>query len=88
MYLASRIVGIPGLNVECVLRHEGIEIWAKPLHSPSCRHHGSAKLRIKITRKRTVKRTRQSNRVMTLHLTSPKYHCQACGVISRIALPG
>ena len=79
MSLASRIVGIPGLEVERVHRQQGIEIWAKPFHRPSCLYCGTDRIRIKSTDKRTVKHSRQGNRVMTLHLKSPKYHCRECG---------
>ena len=79
MSLASRIVGIPGLEVERVHRQQGIEIWAKPFHRPLCLYCGGDQLRIKATYQRTIKHSRQGNRVMTLHLKSPKYHCRECG---------
>ena len=78
MSLASRIVGIAGLKVERVDWNKGIDVWAKPNRRPSCLHCGSDRLRIKATYKRTLKHSRQGNRVVTLHLTTPKYHCQQC----------
>ena len=75
MSLASRIVGILGVEVERVDRQKGIEVWAKPAYRPDCLHCGADKPRIKATYKRTVKHTRQGNQVMTLHLKTPKYHC-------------
>ena len=62
MSLASRIVGIPGLEVERVHRQKGIEIWAKPFHRPSCLYCGADRIRIKATDKRIVKRSRQGKR--------------------------
>lgn len=79
MSLASRIVGIPGLEVEQVNCNRGIDVWARPARRPNCLHCGGDHLRIKSTDKRTVKHTRQGNRLVTLHLTTPKYHCQHCG---------
>jgi hypothetical protein len=46
MFLASRILGIPGLEVERVHRRNGVEIWARPFHRPSCLYCGSDRLRI------------------------------------------
>ena len=76
---AGLIIGIPGLKVERVNRHDQIEVWAAPTRKPSCKHCDSQCLRVKATHKRTVKHTRQGNQVMTLHLRVPKYHCQSCG---------
>ncbi|MEX1666630.1 ISL3 family transposase [Zhongshania arctica] len=75
---AGRIIGIPGLEIERVVRRNGIEVWAKPVHRPPCKHCQGDGLRIKATHVRTVKHTRQGNQVMTLHLRVPKYHCQEC----------
>lgn len=76
---AAKIIGIPGLNVERIVRNRGIEVWATPRRRSSCYHCHSSRLRIKATHRRTVKHTRQGNQVMTLHLRVPKYHCMACG---------
>ncbi|MFK7891609.1 MAG: transposase, partial [Granulosicoccus sp.] len=78
MSLSSRILGLPGLEVERVDWNQGIDIWAKPIKRPSCLYCGCNHLRIKATYKRTVKHSRQGNRVITLHLKAPKYHCQQC----------
>jgi len=75
---AGRIIGIPGLEIERVIRTQGIEVWAKPSFRPPCKHCQGAVLRIKATYLRTVKHTRQGNQVLTLRLRVPKYHCQAC----------
>lgn len=47
MSLASRIVGIPDLEVERVDLNQGIHIWARPIERPSCLHCGSNRLRIR-----------------------------------------
>ena len=78
MSLASRILGIPGLEVERVDWNQGIDVWARPSRRPACLYCSSDHLRIKATDKRTVKHSRQGNRVITLHLKAPKYHCQQC----------
>ncbi len=78
MSLASRILGIPGLEVERVDWNTKIDVWAKPNKRPSCLYCGCRHLRIKATEKRTVKHSRQGNRVVMLHLKAPTYHCQAC----------
>ena len=75
---AGRIIGIPGLEIERVIRTQGIEVWAKPSFRPPCKHCQGAALRIKATYLRTVKHTRQGNQVLTLRLRVTKYHCQAC----------
>ncbi len=74
----ARIIGIPGLLIERVDKHNGIEVWAKPSFRPNCKHCHSGGLKIKATHRRTVKHTRLGNQVMTLHLQVPKYHCRAC----------
>ena len=56
---AGRIIGIPGLEIERVVRRKGIEVWAKPVHRPPCKHCQGNGLRIKATHLRTVKHTRQ-----------------------------
>ena len=88
MSLASRILGIHGLEVERVDWNKGIDVWAKPSKRPSCLYCGADRLRIKATDKRTVKHSRQGNRVVTLHLKAPKYHCQQCARYFRHRFPG
>ena len=73
------ILGISELEIERVLRHDFIEVWVKPTKKPQCKHCKRRNLRIKVIHKRTVKHTRQDNRVLTLHLKVPKYHCRCCG---------
>ena len=85
---ADRIIGLPGLEVKRVVRHQGIEVWAKPTHRPPCRYCQHKRLSIKATHKRTVKHTRQGNQVMTLHLQVPKYYCHQCQRYFRHAFPG
>ena len=75
---AGMIIGLPGLEIERVVRIQGIEVWAKPSIRPPCKHCQGAGLRIKATYQRTIKHTRQGNQILTLHLRVPKYHCQGC----------
>ncbi|WP_372798003.1 ISL3 family transposase [Litorivivens sp.] len=75
---AGRIIGIPGLEIERVVRTQSIEVWAKPSFRPPCKHCQVPGLRIKASYWRTVKHTRQGNQVLTLHLRVPKYHCRGC----------
>jgi len=72
---AGIIVGIPGLEIERVDRNQGIHVWAYPRKRPACVHCQFAPVRIKASYQRTLKHPRQGNRVMTLHLKVPKYHC-------------
>jgi len=74
----GRIIGIPGLEIERVARHQDIEVWARPSYRPCCKYCQSNGLKIKATHCRTVKHTRQGNQVMTLYLQVPKYYCQPC----------
>lgn len=82
------IIGLPGLEIERVVRNKGIEVWAKPKRRPCCKHCRSKSLHIKATYQRTVKHTRQGNQVMTLHLRVPKYHCLQCKRYFRHAFGG
>ncbi|WP_417252097.1 ISL3 family transposase [Castellaniella sp.] len=72
------ILGIHGLVVQEVKRADGIHVWAGPRRRPRCQHCHSERLRIKATYQRTLKHTRQGNRIMLLHLAVPKYHCTDC----------
>ncbi|PCJ49946.1 MAG: ISL3 family transposase [Gammaproteobacteria bacterium] len=72
------IIGIPGLKVENVYHNQGIEVFARPKRRPNYIYCHDDNVRIKATHKRTLKHTRLGNRVMTLHLKVPKYHCQQC----------
>ena len=78
----SRIDSILGLSGLDILRvdpasHQ-VQVWAKPKRRPACLYCHSAHVRIKATHTRTLKHTRQGNRLLLVHLTVPKYHCQSC----------
>lgn len=79
MSLTGKIIGFPSLEIDHVVRNDGIWVWAHPKRRPRCIHCDATKLRIKATYTRTIKHTRQGNQVMTLYLRVPKYHCQRCG---------
>ena len=72
------ILGLPGLAIQRVERHKDIHIWARPAQRPACIHCQHEGVRIKATHRRTLKHTRQGNRIMVLHLRVPKYHCPQC----------
>ncbi len=76
---AGVILGISDLEIERVERDQAIKVYARPTRRPSCIHCEHEGVKIKATRRRTLKHTRQGNQVMTLHLRSPKYHCPECG---------
>lgn len=75
---AGSIVGIPELEIERVDRNQAIHVWAYPRKRPACVHCQHAPVRIKASYQRTLKHTRQGNRVMILHLRVPKYQCPQC----------
>ena len=72
------ILGISDLEVERVERDQSIRIYARPTRRPSCIHCEHDGVKIKATRQRVLKHTRQGNQLMTLHLRAPKYHCPQC----------
>lgn len=76
---AGVILGISELEVERVDRDRGIKVYARPTRRQPCIRCHHPQVRIKATRQRTVKHTRQGNQVLTLYLKSPKYHCAQCG---------
>ena len=88
MSLTGKIIGFPSLEIERVVRKNGIWVWAKPSCRPNCLYCKSADLRIKATYQRTVKHTRQCNQVMTMYLRVPKYHCRQCGRYFRYRFSG
>jgi len=77
---ATRILGLSGLEVERVDqdREDGIAVYARPTKRPVCRHCQRGGLKIKATYQRTLKHSRQGNRLLTLHLRTPKYYCRHC----------
>lgn len=85
---AGIIIGLPGIEVERVERHDDIEVWAKPTRRPQCKHCQGDGLKIKATHHRTIKHTRLGNQLLTLHLRVPKYHCQRCRRYFRHAFKG
>lgn len=76
---AGVILGMSDLEIERVERDRGIKVYARPTRRPSCIHCEHDGVKIKATRRRTLKHTRQGNQVMTLYLRAPKYHCPQCG---------
>lgn len=79
MSRAGFILGISELEVERVFRDREVLVYARPSRRPRCIHCDHERVRIKATRVRRVKHTRQGNQVLTLVLKSPKYHSGSCG---------
>ena len=65
---AGVILGITDLEVERVERDRTIKVYARPTRRPACIHCQHDGGKIKATRQRTLKHTRQGNKLMTLHL--------------------
>jgi transposase len=63
---AGTILGITELEVERVVRHEDIKVYARPTNRPDCIHCGHAELKIKATYERTLKHTRQGYQLLSL----------------------
>ena len=76
---AGVILGLSDVEIERVERGYEIHVFARPSRRPRCIHCAAGGLKIKATRRRTLKHTRQGNQLMTLHLKAPKYHCRQCG---------
>lgn len=72
------ILGISDLEVERVERDRGIAVYARPTKRPSCIYCQHKGVKIKATYQRTLKHSRQGNRLLTLHLKAPKYYCPDC----------
>src|SRR5690606_30759424 len=60
------ILGIPGLVVQAVKRTKDIHVWAVPRQRPACVHCAGNQVRIKATHQRTLKHTRQGNKLVVL----------------------
>jgi len=69
---------LTGVVVERVQHQRDIHVWARPGQRPPCLHCRHKTVRIKATYQRTLKHTRQGNRLMIVHLSVPKYHCTTC----------
>jgi len=78
MSFIDSILGLQGLVLDRVDRGQVIQVWARPKYRPLCVYCGQGPVRIKATHSRTLKHTRQGNRLMVLHLRVPKYHCADC----------
>jgi len=76
---AGLILGLPELEVERVDNNDAIHVYARPRARPCCIRCQYPGVRIKATYQRTLKHTRQGNRLVTLYLKAPKYHCPRCG---------
>lgn len=84
----AKIIGFPGLEIERVVKKSDIKVWASPRRRPRCIHCDAEELRIKATYTRTIKHTRLGNKLMTLFVRVPKYHCKQCGRYFRHRISG
>ena len=72
------ILGIPGLVIQAIKHTKEIHVWAGPRKRPACVYCAGNQVHIKATQQRTLKHTRQGNKLVVLHLRVPNYHCTDC----------
>ena len=82
------IIGLPGFELEKVRATKTIEVAAKCRLRPPCLHCGHVKCRIKSSFVRSLKHTRQGNRLMILQVRSHKFHCPKCERFFNLRIPG
>lgn len=82
------IIGLPGVEIENVRLGAAIEVAARFINRPDCAHCGAKKSRIKSSFTRTLKHTRQGNRLMVLFVRSHKYLCLVCRRYFNLRIPG
>ncbi len=82
------IIGLPGFELEKVRTTKTIEVGAKCRLRPRCMHRGHVKYRIKSSFVRSLKHTRQGNRLMILKVRSHKFHCPKCERFFNLRIPG
>ena len=83
------ILGLTGLEILRVDPGSNqMQVWAKPKRRQACLYCHTGHVRINATHTRTLKHTRQGNRLLLVHLTVPKYHCQSCNRYFRHRFPG
>lgn len=84
----NSIIGLPGIELESAKGEGVIEVKAYACFRPLCIHCGNSRCRIKASFVRTLKHTRQGNRLMLLHIRSHKYLCNRCGKFFNLRIPG
>ena len=82
------IIGLSGIRLESATNEGVIEVWAYASFRPSCIYCECSSTRIKASFTRTLKHTRQGNRLMVLHVRSHKYVCNRCGRYFNLRIPG
>lgn len=82
------IIGLAGIKLESATGEGLIEVKAHACFRPLCIHCGNSRCRIKSSFIRTLKHTRQGNRLMMLHVRSHKYVCNRCGRFFNLRIPG
>ena len=84
----NSIIGLPGIELESATRDGLIEVQAHVCFRPPCIHCSHSQCRIKSSFIRTLKHTRQGNRLMVLHIRSHKYRCNRCRRYFNLRIPG
>ena len=82
------IIGLPGVEIESVVRGQTTVVEAKFVGRTSCVHCEAKRYRIKSTFTRKLKHTRQGNRVMEVWLRSHKFICLVCRRYFNLRMPG
>lgn len=82
------IIGLPGVEIESVVRDQSMVVEVKFVGRTSCVHCEAKRYRIKSTFTRKLKHTRQGNRVMEIWLRSHKFICLVCRRYFNLRLPG
>ena len=84
----NSIIGLPGIELESATGGNVIQVKAHACFRPLCIHCGYSRCRIKSSFIRTLKHTRQGNRLMLLHIRSHKYRCNRCKRYFNLRIPG
>ena len=83
------IIGFPGVVIENVVaENTSFVVAAKFIGRPPCPHCNGVKVRIKSSFVRTLKHTRQGNRLMEVAVRSHKFLCAACQKYFNLRIPG
>lgn len=82
------IIGLPAIELLKCVTDKFIEVWCRVRFRPCCTHCGRFRNRIKDTFVRTLKHTRQGERLVVLHIESHKYECLCCHRFFNLRIPG
>jgi transposase len=82
------IIGIAGIELENVVRKNNIYVHARVGFRPCCAHCGHFRCRIKSTFIRTLKHSKQGQRLIIVDVKSHKYYCPKCERFFNLRIPG